>query len=72
MPNFYLLHEECNKPAFYINHMPETHEKLMASDCEYPDGSKPANKAPICCGSCGKHLTIDELKVQRIHECLKK
>ena len=66
--NFYLRHDACGGPAFYINHRPETGEKLMAKDHTNVDGTPVYDGNRIMCGTCGDPLGSRDLLPSKVFE----
>ena len=55
------IHSECEKPAFYYDHMPVKGEIISHENAILLNGKKPNKFEQIICGSCSKQITWRQL-----------
>lgn len=66
MYDYELIHQKCDKPAFYLNFMPKFSDPLTSDGVINIDGKKINKGDRVICGSCGAGMTERELHTDYI------
>lgn len=61
------IHEDCDKVAFYYDHLPAPGETVEAKHALLLSGEKPVTDTDCICGYCGERL-FSPLSTNRIHK----